>query len=208
MITVILTSWERFQNLENIIKAWLIEPEVNEIILWDNSGNFKTDLPITVINSNYNFGASARYALGALAKNEIIIFCDDDFLPQKGLASDFLKHFEENRVLGVTGRFFRGSYHDNEVIEARKIADKIKVDFLIGYLMMIHRKQLLGFNYREFPWYCCELNLEGLLKNKVELFVIPTTNYQELPESGDKNALCLQPGAMKEKEEIWSKFFK
>lgn len=207
-VSVILTSWKRFINLENIIKVWLEEPQVDEIILWDNSGNFKTELPIITINSNCNFGASARYALASLAKNDIIIFCDDDILPQQNITSDFLKYFKENKILGITGRLFKGSYHNNEVINANGIENEIKVNFLIGYLTMIHKKHLLGFDYSKFPWHCCELYLEGLLKDKIDLFVIPTVNYKELPESQDENALCKQPIAGKEKEEIWSKFFR
>ena len=207
-VSVILTSWKRFKNLENIIKFWLSEPEVDEILLWDNSGAFKTILPITVINANRNFGSSARYALGALAKNDAIIFCDDDVSTQQGITADLLKYFKEDKILGVTGRFFKGSYRNSQVIEAEDIAKELKVDFLIGYLMMIHKKHLLGFDYSTFPWYCCELNLEGLLKDKTSLYVVPTKKYQRFPESDDKNALYLQPRAAEEKEKIWSKFFK
>jgi len=209
MVSLILTCWKRFDNFEKIINVWLNEKEIDEIIVWDNLGEFKTTLPITVINSNYNFGSSVRYALGTLVKNEIVLFADDDIMPQKGITTDFLAHFKSNRLLGVTGRIFQGSYANHTLVDFTKTNKLIRVDFLVGYLMMMHRDNLLGFNYRNAPWYCCELELEGKLKERdVELYVVPTSKWEMLPEGSDKNALYLAEGAAKEKEEVWAKYFK
>lgn len=206
-VTVILTCWKRFENFEKIIKAWLNEEEVDEILIWDNSGTFKTELPVTVFNSNLNLGSSVRYMLGAIAKNDYILFCDDDVLPHKGITNDFIKYASPEKITAVTGRFFKGSYHNNEVVRATDVKDIVKVDFVIGYLMMIHRNLLLGFNYRTFPWHCCELYLEGLNKDRSTLHVIPTDKFTKLPEGEDDNALYRQPAAFEEKEEIYRRFF-
>ena len=208
MVSLILTCWKRFENFEQIIKAWQKEKEIDEIIVWDNSGNFKTDLPITVINSNHNFGSSARYALGALVKNEAVMFGDDDVMPQRGIIADLLPHFKINRLLGVTGRVFRTCYADHLFVDSKRINAVNKVDFLVGYLMMMHRDNLLGINYRNAPWYCCELDLEGQLKDTADFYVVPTMKWEMLDEGSDKNALYLHPDAIAEKEKIWEKYFK
>ena len=209
MVSVILTCWKRFENFEKIIRAWLDEPKVDEIIIWDNSGTFKTDLPVTVINSNRNFGSSARYALGALIKNEMAMFCDDDILPKPGLLDQLLPHFEPNRILGVTGRIFKGAYKDHVLVDAKKTDRVGRVDFLVGYLMLMHRNNLLGFNYSNAAKYCCELELYGKLKERnIKLYVVPTQNWESLPEGSDENALYLHPDAAAEKEKIWGKYFK
>lgn len=209
MVSVILTCWKRFDNFEKIITAWLCEPKVNEVIIWDNSGTFKTDLSVTVINSNRNFGSSARYALGALIKNELALFCDDDIMPKAGFLDQLLPHFEPNRILGVTGRIFKGAYKDHVLVDAKKTDRVSRVDFLVGYLMLMHRNNLLGFNYSNSAKYCCELELYGKLKERdIKLYVVPTQNWESLPEGSDENALYLHPDAAEEKEKIFERYWK
>jgi len=208
-VTVILTCWKRFKNFEDIIKGWLEEPEVDEILIWDNSGEFKTDIKderIVLINCSSNWGSSVRYMLGAMAKNEYCLFCDDDVMPKKGITKDFIKYAEPSKILAVTGRHFSGSYHNNTVVRATEVKDIEKVEFVIGYLMLIHRDLLIGHYYRDFPWHCCELYLEGLIKDKSTLHVIPTDKFIKLPEGEDDNALYRQPEAFEEKERIWRRF--
>lgn len=209
-VSVVLTCWKRFKNFEKIIKMWLEEPQVDEVLIWDNSGGFKTTLPVIVINSNHNFGASARYALGTLVKNDIVMFCDDDIIPKTGFLSEMLPYFKPNRLLGVTGRFFKGDYRsgfDNQY-EADKISSPLKVDFIVGYLMMIHKDNLLGFNYRNSSWYCCELELQGkLIERGIEVFVVPSKNWEHLPEQWDTNALSSKPEAETTKEEMYQKYY-
>ena len=213
MVSAILTCWRRFENFEKIIKAWLDEPKVNEIIIWDNSGTFKTDLPVTVISSNRNFGTSERYVMAAIIKNEIAMFCDDDIIPKPGFLDHLLAHYKPNRILGVTGRIFKDDYEDavRNQIESFNIEAPVKVDFVVGYLMMTHRKNLLGFNYSNAARYCCELELFGRLKEQpernVELYVVPTTLWEKFPEGDDDNALYRQPGALAEKKKIFERYW-
>ena len=214
MVSVILTCWKRFENFERIIRAWMAQPKVNQIMIWDNSGTFKTDLPVSIISANRNFGSSARYALGALIRNEMAMFCDDDIIPKVGFLDQMLPHFKPNRILGVTGRIFKDDYEVavRNQIESFNIEKPVKVDFLVGYLMMMHRNNLLGFNYSNSAKYCCELELYGKLKEQpernIELYVIPTTLWEKLPEGDDDNALYRQPEALAEKRKIFERYWK
>lgn len=207
-VTVILTCWKRFKNFDAIVDVWREEPEVDEILIWDNSGTYVSPhKDVVVINCSENWGSSVRYSLGAMAKNEYCLFCDDDVMPVPGITADFIKYASPEKITAVTGRFFNGSYHENTVVRATGVKDITKVDFVIGYLMMIHRDLLAGQHYRSFPWHCCELYLEGLVQDKSTLHVIPTGKYIKLPEGEDENALYKQSAAFEEKEAVYRRFF-
>ena len=204
MVTVILVCWKRFERFEEIIKVWLNEPEVSEVIIWDNSGSFRTSLPVTLINSQKNINPSVRYMLGSIAANDIIICCDDDVLPRSGITSDFIKYFDANSFLGVEGINFVGnSYFHQERIRNVKVPSY--VDLVVGYLTMVHKDKLLGLNYINFSKYQLEMNLQCLVKFKK--LVIPTDKFEELSCSKDKYALHLDPNGRKDKERMYKKYF-
>jgi len=215
-VSVILTCWKRFDNFARIMKAWLDQPETDEIIVWDNSGGRVAPSPlenVIVINSSHNFGSSARYALGALVKNACVMFGDDDIIPKPGFLAEWLPHFKRNRILGVTGRnYVDGTYDSgyNNVTLGTEAEELKVVDFVVGYLMMMHRDKLIGFNYRDAAWYCCELELMGKLRfcdPALEICVPPNDLWEKLPEGDDENALCLQSDAEAEKHAVWDKWF-
>ncbi len=206
MITVILVSWKRFDRLHDILQSWLSEPLVSEIILWDNSGSFKTNLPVKVINSQFNFNPSVRYMLGSIATNDILVHCDDDVLPKHGVIADFLTHFQPQDFLGVEGINFVGSsYFHQKRIKAQEINQPVKVDLVVGFLTMIHKNNLLNMNYYNFSKYQLEMNLQCLVPmNKM---VIPSINFQELPCSKDTNALHLMEVGHSDKEQMYQQYF-
>jgi len=217
MITVILTCWKRFKHFEDIIKQWLNEDEVDEIIIWDNSGTYKlpilnTDKKIILLNCSENLGASVRYSLAGIAKNEILMFADDDVQIFKGFCKDLLNFYQEDRLIGIHGRNFKGSFEsgfNNEVL-SYQISEAQNVDFVVGFLMLLNRKYLLGINYHEFPKYCCEFRLQSEWKIRnygIKTIVIPTLKWQNYPEQYDEFALANNPDAIKEKEFIYKNYY-
>lgn len=206
-VSVVIVCWKRFNNLPAILQNWLKEPEVDEVILWDNSGAFSTDLPITLINSSENVNPSVRYLIAAMAKNDLIIHCDDDVLPKAGITADFLRHHQDDWFSTIEGLFFTGdSYFSQRRIHGKNIELPQSCQMAIGNLTMIHKKFLLGHDYRSFSKYQLEMCLQIILRNSIKPMVIPSTNYEELPESKDENALHLNPVGKSEKEELYRKF--
>ncbi len=108
MITVILPCWKRFQHFENILQYWLKQDKITQVIVLDNSGKFKTDLPILLFNISRNLSAAVRFVGAQFAKNDIIIFCDDDANHEEGVVEDFLKYYDENKILGIVGHKYVG----------------------------------------------------------------------------------------------------
>lgn len=217
-ISVILTCWRRFTNFDAIVRSWLAEPETSEVMIWDNSGKYKfegeTEKKVIVLNSSENLGSRVRYSLAALAENEVVLFADDDVKIEQGFLNDLISHYSYDKMVGVLGRQFVGKTYaeafKHEVC-ANKIETPIQVDFLVGFIMMMHRDHLLGMNLRRFQWTCCDLNLQGILKISrpfLKKYVVPTTRYGHYEDNADENALGLMKSALPEKEQIYRQFFK
>ena len=184
-VTVIITVWKRFKNIEKILSVWLKDPDVGEVIVWDNSGTFKTDLPVTVISSNKNWGACVRWILAGIVKNEILLFVDDDIMIEEGVTQDLLKYYTPDRLLGVYGRNFHGSYQSSDERGGASMENAEKVDFILGYLLMGHRKHFLGHYYGDDNQIAGDLLVQARNMDK-ERWVVPSKKWSHLPESSDR----------------------
>ncbi len=228
MITVVLVCWKRFQHFEDTVKFWLKQPKVSQVIVMDNSGTFKTNLPILLLNINRNLGPIVRYPAAQLAENDIIIFCDDDANHRSGLVEDFLKHFKEDRILGVMGVHWKGDtfIECRPPVLGKQITAPVKVDYVPCNTCMTHRKHCL-VDIRTYPWGSSETVWGGeknynkvppvwiddywwrLAVNKkfpnVERWVIPTKRASFHSEGGDKNAIHKNPKVFVLLEEIYQK---
>ena len=207
MITVILTCWKRFQHFEDILKFWLRQPKVSEVIVLDNSGQFKTDLPVLLFNISRNIGLAIRQIITQIAKNDIIIFCDDDANHQDGIVDDFLKHYDENKILGVMGLQYRDSYKTSTRIGGCNIDVPTKVDYDAANTCMTHRKNCL-IDVSKCPhiflddiWW--QEEIKGINKD-ISVWVVPTEKYKRYPESDYKYAIHKNP----ETYVLREKFFK
>jgi len=207
MVTVIIPCWKRFENFEKVIRSWSDQKEVDQIIVWDNSGSFKTDLPVLVLNSNQNLGPQAKYVCGQFAKNELILFSDDDVIAKENLIGDLskVKNGDINKVVGIMGRNFTGkNYYDSTFYQGNAMEYPVKVDYLCGLVMLASRKHCFA-DVRKCPkifiddwWWQHEIG--------ASLYVASTKNYELLPESVDKYALHLKPELKKTREEYYKKW--
>jgi len=194
--------------MEEILQTWINEPEVNEIFVWDNSGKFKSDLPIVVFNSQKNINPSVRYAIASMCKNDTIIHCDDDVLPLTGITFDLLTYFDKESFLSVEGIDFIGnSYFDQKRVSSFDLDAPKTVEMVIGYLTMINKKHLLKWDYSKFSKYQLEMELQIRLP-KIKRVVVPTKNYRELGCGKDEFALHLQEEGRAIKEEMYCRFKK
>lgn len=153
MITVVMLCYKRFENLERVIQSWLDQEEVSEFILCDNSETqWKTDLPIIVLNSSKNYGTYIRYVVPLLAKNQLICWGDDDIMVKKGLVRDLLDVWTENRLVGIMGKQFTGpKYYESTGVRGKRIYESIQVDYLCGNSLLSHKRNFVGFDPMQIP---------------------------------------------------------
>ena len=204
-VSVISVCHRRFENFEKVLKAWLDQEEVNEVIVLDNSGNFKTELPVTVFSVNKNLGPQAKYPIALQAQNDCVIFADDDILVEDGIVSDFLEHWDRDKVVGVIGRIFDGdSYYTSTGYRGENVSEPTRVDWIGGGCTMTSRRNCIVL-----PKNCPDMCLDDIwweshIRDRVEFYVIPTTKYQFLPENYDNGALHSKP----EIKELREKYYK
>jgi len=212
MITVILLCWKRFEHFEDILKFWLNQDEVKQIIVFDNSGQFKTELPVQVVNISENLGPSVRLMAAYYAKYDYIIFCDDDLSPRKGIIDDLIAHFDNNRIVGIMGKRFTGeTYVGSPTLDGRKLKKPVEVDYVPYNLCLTHRDNCL-VDIRKCPdWKVDDFWWEEELKRanpRISLWVAPTKNFAFYPESSDKHAICKNPAVIEAREEYFKKWVK
>ncbi len=216
MVTVILVCWKRFQHFEGLLKFWLSQPKVNQVIVLDNSGTFKTNLPVLLLNVNRNLGGIARFAAAQFAKNDIIMFCDDDANHVGGIVEDYLKHFSEDKILGCIGLHYTGdTFKQCGKTNGAHIAEPVRADYIPCNTAMTHRKHCIGVDIGTYPWGDSKTvwGGEGLYNKvapvwiddywwrlavnkkfpKVERWVVPTKKIRWNPESKDKYAIHKNP---------------
>ena len=210
---MITTIWKRRKYLEEFITRWLAQPEIDEMIIWDNSGEYRPaviDGRIKIINSSHNYGSYVRDVVSHFAKNNVMIICDDDILVEPGFVTDMLKYYSDDMLLGVWGREFGKSYGNSPTIIANRIKEPVEVDFVIGLLWIINRKYLFPIDHRDFKWTCYDLHFNGELKKQypqVKRMIIPTDKWHQTEEEVDKWALNQHPDALKEKQELFERYF-
>lgn len=212
-VTLLATIWKRRKHLEEFISRWLAQPEIDEIILWDNSGEYelkrKNDR-IKLIRSSYNFGSYPRDVVAHFAKNDVVICADDDILVEPGFVADLLKYYSEDMLLGIWGRIFGNSYHHSNSFRADRIKEPMEVDFVVGLVWLINRKYLLPIDHRDFKWTCYDLHFNGELKKQypqVKRMIVPTNKWKQTEEETDEWALNSHPDAFKEKQELFERYF-
>lgn len=192
-ISVILICHKRFRIFEDIIRFWLSQPKVTEVLIMDNSGTFKTDLDATVFSVNKNLGPGARIPIVQYAKNEKIITCDDDLELTDGIIEDLEKHWNENTITGIMGKFWDNqNYLKCKHIMGSGLSKPLEVDYVPYNLALFHRKWFTKYDLHQIPdhfytddlWLSLKWRQEG-----AKLLTIPSQNWKSSRENRDENAM-------------------
>lgn len=212
MTSVVMVCHKRFEKLEEIIQAWLDQEDVDELILLDNSGTFKTRLPITVISSSENLGPQGKYPLAMLCKNERVVFADDDIMPLPGFVVDLLDVWKEDRIVSALGRVFDGeNYYMPEGSTGywgSDIDKPQKVDWVGGGFAMTHQ-QWCCVPVRKCPHMTIDdMWWQHYLPDLISLWVAPTKNYKMLEEGFDDEALHTHPEIKHYREKYYQEWHK
>ena len=177
-VTVCTIFWKRLKNYHKVLQSWLDQEEVDQILIWDNSGSFKTDLKdVIVFSSSKNLNSRWRTLLAHIAKNDLIILAGDDFIAHKGLVKDLLKYYDENKIIGIMGKNFTGeTYYTSTGVRSHSIDKPVKMDYVCTNICLASRKLCMDIDLREIPsvliddwWWEHKLKKKG-----ITLWVVPT----------------------------------
>jgi len=205
-VTVCTIFWKRITNYHKVLQSWMNQEEVDQVLVWDNSGNFKTDIEgVHVISSSKNINSRWRTLLAHLAKNDLIILAGDDFIAHNGLVTDLLKYWEEDKLIGIMGKNFTGdTYYTATGLRSKNIDKPVEMDYICTNISLIHRKHAIDIDLREIPsvfiddWWW----EQKLMKKGVTLWVAPTDKWSEISESKDKDSHHMDP-RLKELRELY-----
>ncbi len=121
MLSLIMLSWERVENVINNIRQYSTYKIIDEIIVFNN--NYKYRLPnlnsdkVIVIESSKDIGLFTRFVAAGIASNECIMHCDDDLIVPEGTVNELYKQWNLNPMLchGTQGRVINEEYNMKNV---------------------------------------------------------------------------------------------
>ncbi len=203
-VTAILLSWKRWRNIPPIAERLRSTHVVDEIIIWNNNPDLRFGDPgYTVINSTHNYKAYARYAAAMLARNQTILFQDDDFM----LARDDIANLYEKqqndptRIFGIEGRNLQQGRYVRESAFGM-------VDIVLGQFMLFS-KELLAKVYGDIlrlaPIDRGDDIAFSLLVGEKHICV--PTRRVDLGH-GDESALWRQPGHFEKRQAMIDKILR
>jgi hypothetical protein len=160
MITVILNGYKRLKFLNKQIQSIKEQTvQARDIIVWQNNAgqNSKNKIEIekTVIhvNSSYNFGVWARFAVALNSKTEFVCVLDDDTIPGINWLKNCIDTIEKkNGLLGTRGVRFasKKEYIVGEEFGWNNPNNEVKQVDIVGHSWFFRRKWLSVF-WRELP---------------------------------------------------------
>ena len=211
-ISVLVTTYCRFENLDRILAAWLRQP-VDEVWLIDGSGRFQSsmkDQRFTAFSMPRDFGTGMDYALAPLTQGDYIILADDDVLPEPGFVEDLFRGYFETggAIVGIIGRTFYGPRYkgDTEFFAANKTERPVRVGF-VGVVCFAAR-QYFGFDVRGLPRNADDLWWQMREYPRIAKYVIPTKAYLNLPECEDDTAMFHDRALREQRQEFYEKWYR
>ncbi|NWJ53084.1 MAG: hypothetical protein HXX14_19715 [Bacteroidetes bacterium] len=128
MISLVMLSWERIDNIIYNINQYSTYKLIDEIIVFNNNNKHTLrnieNSKLTLIESSKDLGLYSRFAAAGLARNECIMHCDDDlFIPELTI-NKLYEYWSKYPALchGTQGRLIINDYNQNEVFGEVQIA--------------------------------------------------------------------------------------
>lgn len=137
-----------------------------------------------------------------------MILADDDFLPKPGLIEDFFRYYKYG-FYGIIGKQFNGPDYrkDCPFFRADRIDTPVRTGF-VGVCYFIHRN-LLEFDLSQLTHRAVDDLYWQLYKfPQIPKTVIPTKNYENLPECNDKQSIFKTPESRKIREDFYRAWYK
>jgi len=121
MISLVMLSWNRVENVINNVSKYSAYKLIDEIIVFNNNNKFNLhcieNSKVILIQSSKNMGFYPRFAAAGLAKNKCIMYCDDDLFIPEETVNKLYELWSESPELchGTQGRFVVNDYNMKEV---------------------------------------------------------------------------------------------
>lgn len=108
MISLLINTFNRYENIHKILEIELEYKIVSEVLVFNN-GDQPIDIKhrkLKIIKANYDVGLRSRWILGALARQNCLFVQDDDLLVNEEVFDvvhgNYL--FDYDKVYGIYGR--------------------------------------------------------------------------------------------------------
>ena len=117
MISLIILNWERVDNIISSVKKYSDYKLIDEIIVFNNNHKYRLNHiasdKVVVIESSRDLGLYTRFSAAGLARNNCIMYCDDDlFMPEKTIEKLYAQWLKLPNVChGVNGRMVKDLYN-------------------------------------------------------------------------------------------------
>jgi len=106
-VSAMIMHWARPANLQKIVHDWMLNPLINEYIVFSNTGEMPS-LPAAVvqITANKDLGMRSRYLAALVARNRCVLIQDDDLLLPTTTINSLVKHwqYKPESIHGIFGR--------------------------------------------------------------------------------------------------------
>ncbi|NQU44858.1 hypothetical protein HQ520_16330 [bacterium] len=214
-VSVLVTTYRRFRNLDRILAAWMDEG-ADQVWLLDGSGEYESQVEgVRVWNMPIDTGPKSDYAFALMTEGDLIVLADDDLLPLPGMLADLVDGWENVRrrtagepIVGIIGRTFLGpDYHANTAFYAsNKIDSPVRVGF-VGVVCLTPRCNL-GFDLRGLPRNADDLWWQMKERPTVPKWVVPTKAYENLPECKDGTAMYRDKTLAPQRQEFYERYYR
>ena len=110
MISVLINSWKRPENVIKILNKEKDYKVIDEIIVFNNNPEIYFDYEkhdkVKIINTNRDLGLRTRWTNATLATNECLLYQDDDIIIEEDGCDTFWRFFESDpeRIYCASGR--------------------------------------------------------------------------------------------------------
>jgi hypothetical protein len=144
-LSVVMLNFSRRANVEQILKGHDDNPNVTEVLVWNNAHEiFAHKSPKVVwVNACQNFGLFPRYAMALLATNDYVMIQDDDLEIPAATVNSLLQCVENHKQI-IHGLFGRIPKEDNTYADFRD-KDNCYVEMVLGRCMVFHKSLAAHF---------------------------------------------------------------
>ena len=145
-VSVIIINYKRPHNVREQLKCISKYPEIDEIIVTHGNREKYEEFPNVKNIQNFEdkYGATERFFAADKAKNDILLFLDDDHIPSRKLVQDLLNHMIDDPYM-IYGPYSRSCNNRNGYkLSYGKYIDfmrrNYKHDTVITPILMTHKK--------------------------------------------------------------------